>query len=114
MRCCDNVVEKTKQKTQMTKIVRNQELITTQELPCRIRVAANPWPMQMATNITSKSWPQGALFLWGLHGGKGYVTSLKDTWFSLFSFLHAPAATPMSVAKHWLVAELILPSQFSG
>ena len=40
----------------------------TQELPCGIRVAGDPWPVKMAINITSSGWPQGRLFPWALKG----------------------------------------------
>ena len=33
---------------------------------------------------------------------------------SLLSLLHAPSAPPMSVVNHWPVAEIVLPSTFSG
>ena len=86
----------------------------TQELPCGIRVAANPWPVKMAINITSSSCPQGGLSPWGPQRARAvcWVPLIPDI--SLFGLLHAPSAPPMTVANHWPVAEIGLPSKFSG
>ena len=72
----------------------------TQELPCGIRVADNPWPVKMAIDITSSGWPQGELFPWALKG-QGLCDESHCTWFSLFSLLQASSPPPMTVANHW-------------
>ena len=85
----------------------------TQELPCGIRATANPWPVKMAINITSNGWPQGGLIPWGPQGTRAmWVPLAPDT--SLFNLFHAPSAPPMTVANHWPLAEIVLPSKVSG
>ena len=86
----------------------------TQELPCGIRVAANPWLVKMARNITSSGWPQDGLSPWGPQGARAVLWVPLIPNIALFSFLHAPSAPPMTVANHWPVSEIVLPSKFSG
>ena len=85
-----------------------------QELPCGIGVAGNPWPVEMAINNTARSWPQGRLSPGGPQRARALwqVPLTHDN--SLFSLLHAPSAPQMIVANHWPVAEIVLPSKFSG
>ena len=86
----------------------------TQELPCGIRVAANPWPVKMAMNITPSGWPQGGLIPWCPQGARAMWRVSVTPDISLFSLLHAPSAPPMTVANQWPLAEIVLLSKFSG
>ena len=83
-------------------------------LPCGIRVAGNSWPVKMVINITSSGWPQGGLFPWGLQGTRAMWRVPLTPHISLFGLLYAPSAPLMTVANHWLLAEIVLPSKFSG
>ena len=71
-------------------------------------------PVEMTINITSSSWPQGGLSPCGPQGAWTMwpVPLTPDN--SLFILLHAPSAPPMTVVNHWPVAEIALPSTFSG
>ena len=86
----------------------------TQELPCGIRLAVKPWPVKKGYNISSSSWPQGRLSLRGPQGARAvwWVPLIPDI--SLFSLLHAPSAPQTTVANHLPLAEIVLPSKFSG
>ena len=53
----------------------------TQELPSGIRVAANQWPVKMAINITSSSWPLSWLSPWGPQGAKAVW---RGPWYLIF------------------------------
>ena len=64
--------------------------------------------------ITSSSWPQGTLSPWGPQGARTVWWVPHDTWYFLVQPLVCPSAPPMIVANQGPLAEIVLPSKFSG
>ena len=71
----------------------------TQELPCGIRVAGNPWPVKIAINITSSGWPQGGRFPGAL---KGQGLCDKSPWHLIFPCCPA-CRTTLVATRFWVV-----------